>query len=109
VTPLRVEERAAAAWLGQAGLSLQPLEAAAFLAAARVLLPPALHLEEAVRAGAAPTAEQQEALRALWLRTGAPPEAPEPMPLHPLAPGVVGTFLRRVREALWREPRPEVE
>ncbi len=100
---------ALAGWLARLGLSLEPEEAVLFLDAARVLLPPALGLDATLRAGAAPTPAQQAALRALWLRTGAPPSAPCPMPLHPLAPGVIGASWRRLREAMSHAPRTEPE
>ena len=100
---------APAGWLAQIGLSLAPEEAILFLDAARVLLPAELGLEAALRAGAPPNPAQQDALRALWLRTGAPPPAPCPMPLHPLAPGVVGATWRRLREAWSHAPRAETE
>jgi hypothetical protein len=100
---------AAAGWLGRAGIALEPGEALLFLGAAGVLLPSELGLEAAVRTGSPPTAAQREALRGLWLRTGAPPRAPAPMPLRPLAPGVLGALWRRVRESLARAPRAETE
>ncbi len=96
-------------WLSRAGIRLEADEAVLFLDAARVLLPPELGLEAAVRAGLPPTAGQREALRALWLRTGAPPRAPAPMPLHPLAPGVLGALWRRVRESPARTPSTEAQ
>jgi hypothetical protein len=98
---------AAASFLGQAGFSLQVGEAALFLAAALVLVPPELGLREAVRAGTPPTAAQREALLALWLETGAPPPAPVPMPLQPLAPGVAGATWQRLRAAFSRALRTE--
>lgn len=94
-------------WLAEAGLRLQPEEAALFLEAARLLLPAELDLEGTLRAGGRPTEAQGLALRKLWLRTGAPPPAPIPMPLQPLAPGVLGAAWRRLREALSRSPRAE--
>jgi hypothetical protein len=102
------DEVAVAGWLGRAGISLEPEEAVLFLEAARVLLPPELGLEATARAGVAATAAQREALRALWLRTGAPPRAPAPMPLHPLAPSVLGALWRRVREPA-RTPSTEAQ
>ncbi len=102
-------DRAAADWLGRAGIRLEPEEAVLFLEAAGVLLPPELGLDAAARAGLPPTPGQRDALRALWLRTGAPPRAPGPMPLHPLAPGVVGTLWRRLRESLARTRTPSTE
>jgi hypothetical protein len=103
------QEAAAAAWLRQVGILLQPEEAALFLEAAQVLLPPELDLHAAVAAEAPPTEAQRQELRALWLRTGAPPPAPAPMPLHPLAPGVIGASWRRLREAWSHPPRTETE
>jgi hypothetical protein len=100
---------AVAGWLRRAGFRLEPEEAVVLLEAARVLLPPELGLEAAARAGTPATPAQREALRALWLRTGAPPRAPVPMPLHPLAPGVLGTLWRRVRESLARTPTTEAQ
>ncbi len=100
---------AQAGWLARVGLSLEPEEAVVFLDAARVLLPAGVGLDAAVRAGAEPTPAQREALRALWLRTGAPPSAPCPMPHHPLSPGVFIASWRRLREALWHVPRTEPE
>ncbi len=98
-----------AAWLDRVGVSLEPEEAVLFLDSARVLLPPELGLEATLQAGAAPTPAQRDALRALWLRTGAPPSAPCPMPLHPLTPNLFGASWRRVREVLSHSPRPEAE
>ncbi len=109
MTTGRQDGLALARWLGQAGLELRAEEAAVFMEAALVLLPPELGIEAAALAGDPPTEEQREALRALWLRTGAPLPAPAPMPLHPLAPGVLGASLRRLREALLPAPGPETE
>lgn len=98
-----------AGWLAQIGLGLEPEEAIVFLDAARELLPAKLGLDASLQAGAPPSQEQQDALRALWLRTGAPPPAPCPMPLHPLSPGVIGASWRRLRETWSHPPRTESE
>ncbi len=95
----------AVAWLAQAGIHLAPEEARVFLDAALVLLPPELGLGLTLDAGEPPGEAQREALRTLWLRTGAPPPAPVPMPLQPMTPGVLGTAWRRLRES--RAPRTE--
>ncbi len=105
----RWDPAVAAGWLERAGIRLEPAEAVLFLEAARVLLPAELGLEGAARAGIPATAAQREALRALWLRTGAPPSAPAPMPLHPLAPGVAGALWRRLRESPARTPSTEAQ
>ncbi len=98
-----------AGWLAEAGLRLQPEEAVLFLEAACLLLPVELHLDRTLQAGERPTEAQGRALRELWLRTGAPPPSPVPMPLQPLAPGVLGAAWRRLRESLSRPPRIETE
>jgi hypothetical protein len=96
-------------WLRDAGIALGPADAELFLAAAATLLPSSLGIREAARGDAAPTPAQREALRELWLRTGAPPPAPTPMPLHPLTPGVLGAAWRRLSAAFGRSVRPEAQ
>jgi hypothetical protein len=91
------------------GLRLSPEEATLFLAAALVLLPPELELR-AVLLGAAPASEElRAALRELWLRSGTPPPAPTPMPLHRLSPGVLGIGWRRVRAMMAQALRAATE
>lgn len=102
----RPDSAALAEWLKQSGLRLQAEEAALFLAAALVLLPPDLDLLATALSGAPPSLVQQNALRALWLRTGAAPPSPTEMPRQPLAPGLVGVFWRRFRGALSRALSP---
>ncbi len=104
-----MDHAALAGWLGRAGLALEPEEAVLFLGAARELLPAELGLDATLLAGAPPSEAQSLALRALWLRTGAPPSAPVPMPLNPLSPTVIGAAWRRLREAWARSPRTQAE
>lgn len=92
----RTEWAAAAGWLAQAGLRLGRDEAQLFLAAAQVLLSPAVDLRAAVLRGEPPTPAEREAVQALWRLSGAPPLAPTAMPLQPMAPGLVGQLWRRL-------------
>jgi len=102
-----VNGQAAAEWCGRAGIPLQPDEAAVFRAAARALLPPGLDGDAWLEA-TPPSEALRSALRELWLRTGAAPPAPTPMPVHPLSPGLVAILWRRLRTALWKALRFEV-
>jgi hypothetical protein len=92
--------QALAAWCERAGIELHPDEAAVFLAAALVLLPPEQDLAASLRDAAPPSEALVSALRALRLRTGMAPRAPTPMPLHPLSPGLIAIHWRRLRTAL---------
>jgi hypothetical protein len=100
---------ALAEWCAHAleGVAFGPDEAAVFVAAALVLLPPELELRACLLRGSPAPPPLREALRALWLRSGMPPPAPSPMPEQPLAPGLPGIWWRRLCAALALAPRGE--
>jgi hypothetical protein len=88
---------------------LGPEEAAVFLAAALVLLPPELELRASLMGDAPVSEELRAALRGLWLRSGLARPAPVSMPLHQLSPGLFALGWRRLRALLAQAFRIEME
>ncbi|OFX20486.1 MAG: hypothetical protein A2V77_02365 [Anaeromyxobacter sp. RBG_16_69_14] len=91
------------------GGRLSPEDAAVFLAAALVLIPPELELRASLMGDAPASEELRDALRGLWLRSGMAPPAPVSMPLHQLSPGLFALGWRRLRAALAQAFRIEME
>ena len=91
------------------GVRLGADEAAVFLAAALVLVPPELELRASLTGDAPVSEELRDALRGLWLCSGMAKPAPVSMPLHELSPGLLALGWRRVRAALAQAFRIEME